>query len=135
MLKISRLSHLPLLLLLITFFTLNFVKSEVIEPVSLSQAEEVIQDNINHLVGILYLDPTRIDLTLDGSNGNDEGAVGRFFSSIRGMFSSRGKTIYDFGTEIGEKFSLLEIDTSNPEYHTLHQLFQVENLPYLVLVY
>ncbi|CAI2383782.1 unnamed protein product [Moneuplotes crassus] len=117
-------------------FTVYFATGEIIEPVDLQQAEEVIQNNTNKLIGILFVDPTRVDLAIGESNGQQESTISSLFTSIRGMFSSReGRTIYDFAHEISEDMTLLEIDTSGPEYHTLHELFEVENIPYLVLVY
>ena len=102
---------------------------------TLEQSEEVIQENVKNITGILFVDSTRVDTTLENTNGKEEGMVGNLLTSIRGMFSSKGKTVYQFGQEIADSIPILEVDTNNKELYPLKDKFKVDTVPYLVLLY
>lgn len=119
--------------ILVLVLCIAFVHSEVIEATSLQQAEDIIKGNTNTVTGILFLDSTQVDATIDRSNGQ-EGSSG-FFASIRGMFSNKGKSVYKYAEELGESIKVIEVDTSSTSLNEIKTLFNVTTVPYLVLVY
>lgn len=110
-------------------------------PESSVEARTIIQDNINNTVTIMFYDPTTVDKTLteviqqqNQEQKEEKGFWGSLVTGIRGMFNDKEKSISEFAGEIEDKSVLVEIDTSNPDFEQLQRSYNVNTVPYLIIL-
>ena len=90
---------------------------------------------MHNVTALLFLDPTEINTSIDDLTMKEEpGFMGQMLGSIRGMFASKGRTVNDLGKDLSTRLILIEIDATNPEFKSLNEMFNVTEIPYLVIL-
>ena len=96
-----------------------------------------MNSNQHNLTGLLFIEPAKIDEPINYTETQDEdsGFLGNLFSSVRGMFTSNGKSVSKFAQELGDEMTLIEIDATNPDFNKMMGFFNVTSLPRLVAIH
>jgi hypothetical protein len=95
----------------------------------------MLNDDKNNITALFFIDPERMNEKIDQpTNTEEEGFFGNLFTSVRGMFNSKSKTAVEFAQELGEEMTVIEIDSTNPEFKPMKDFFNIIDIPRLVIL-
>jgi hypothetical protein len=118
---------------------LRFSSAELFEPDNSTDASDLMERFKHNITTVIFVDPANINLNLEQENADlteesKKGFFSNFFETVTSIFSSKDKSIGDIVHDLSKKNIVIEIDATNPEFRKLQDIYNVQTVPFIIIL-